>query len=78
MSSDRIQTALKHTDTALRELRRTAFPGALSGEMALIWRYRLGPVERAFLLSAAAQAAESEYLEKLGFVLGGPPPFGDV
>jgi hypothetical protein len=69
---------IDHTAYCIKELRRTGHPGILSGDLALIWRYRLGPIERAFLLAVAAQAANQEHLDDLGFVLGGPPPLGDI
>ena len=76
-TAGRLYSLLGHTSTALRELRTTERADELSGELALIWRYRLGPVERTFLLMVAAQAADKEDVEELGFILGGPPPFGD-
>jgi hypothetical protein len=72
----RLDRILAYTLHCLREIRHTDHPGALSGDLALIWRRHLGPAERCLLLATAAQAADSENLEELGFILGGPPPLG--
>jgi hypothetical protein len=68
--ASRIDRVFDQIEFCLRELRRTDHAGRLSGDLALIWRLRLGPLERVFLLIVAAQAAESEHPEDLGCVLG--------
>lgn len=67
----RLESVLAHTGTALRELRTTTAPGALSGVLAECWLEFLGPRERDFLLLTAAQAAEPQHLDELAFLLGG-------
>ena len=54
---DRLERVLAHTGYVLKELRHTGRAGALSGDLAAIWRRHLGPVERSLLLATAAQAA---------------------
>ena len=65
VAPDRLERVLAHTGYCLREIRHTARPGALSGDLALIWRRHLGPVERCLLLATAAQAADPEDLDAL-------------
>ena len=74
----RLDTVLICTRHALSELRSTTSPGGLSGDLALIWRHKLGPNERAFLQAVAVQAAEERHREEMGFILGGPPPLGKI
>ncbi len=73
-----IDIALRHTAFALTELRRTSSPGALSTAIAAVWRHRLGPVERAFLMGVAVQATDPDDRYQMGFILGGPPPLGVI
>ncbi len=49
----------------LKELRHTGRAGALSGDLAVIWRRHLGPTERCLLLVTAAQAADCENLDAI-------------
>ena len=62
---DRLERVLAHTDYVLKEICHTARPGALSGDLALIWCRHLGPVERCLMLATAAQAADPEDLATL-------------
>ncbi len=65
VAHDRLERVLAHTGYVLKELRHTARAGALSGDLALIWRRHLGPVELCLLLATAAQAANPEDLDTL-------------
>ena len=65
VAHDRLERVLARTEYVLKELRHTARAGALSGELALIWRRHLGPVELCLLLATAAQAANPEDLDTL-------------
>ncbi len=76
--ADRLANVLTHTAFALSELRRTTAAGALSGDLALVWRNRLGPVERLFLMGVAVQAVEMDHRYEMAFILGGPPPWGEI
>ncbi len=67
-----------HLVAALRELRTAPHPGAMSGEMSRCCRAYLGRHQRKFMLAVMAQAAEQADVDRLGFILGGPPPFEDV
>ena len=71
--TQRLDLVLGHTGTALRELRSTEAPGALSGIMAKCWRTYLGPKERAFLMAVGAQAAEPEDRQALHAALDPVP-----
>lgn len=68
----RLDRVLAHVRFALTELRQGRMR---RHNLALILKHRLGPVERAFLMWVAAEAAEPADLDQLGFFLGGPPPF---
>ncbi len=54
-----------HLTTALRELRVTEHPGALSGVLAECCLDYLGPNELALLLVAAVQAADAADQERV-------------
>ena len=60
---------LGFTRLALRELRSTTAAGALSGVLAEFWRAYLGPMERAFLMGAAAQAVDPDVCDEMGLIL---------
>ena len=59
LGSDRVRRVSDLIAFAIFELRRSDSPGRLSGELAFLWRYRLGPIERFFLLCVAVQAADA-------------------
>jgi hypothetical protein len=65
VAHDRLERVLAHTLYVLRELRPTARPGALSGELALIWRRHLGPIERLALASAGMLSLDRDTAETL-------------
>ena len=65
----RLSTVLGFTSLALSELRSTTTAGALSVVLAECWRAYLGPMERAFLMTAAAHAVDSDDLKELGSAL---------
>lgn len=69
--ADRIERVLTCAGHALRALRASDSPGALSGDLAAIWRHRLGPTERAFLLAVSVKAAEAEDLLTLNETING-------
>lgn len=75
--ANRLDRVLNQTTFALREVRRRQAIGELSHDLATIWRARLGPMERAFLLAVAVEAAEAEHRDDVAFMLGGPPPLRD-
>ena len=70
--------ALEQVAHFLRELRRTKRAGAMSGELALILRNRIGPKERLAGAVAFVQSIEPSDLEQLAFLLGGPAPLGEI
>ena len=65
----RLSTVLGFTSLALSELRSTTTAGALSVVLAECWRVYLGPIERAFLMTAAAHAVEPDVCDKMGQIL---------
>ena len=82
VAHDRLERVLAHTGYVLKEIRHTARAGALSGDLARIWRWHLGPVERCLMLATAAQAADPGDAEQLAEAVqhdlraGSPiPPF---
>jgi len=60
-SRHRLDVFSEHVATALRELRVTRHPGALSGALAECFIAHLGTNERALLAAAAVQAADAEF-----------------
>ncbi len=78
--ADRIGNVLTHTAFALSELRRTTAAGALSGDLALVWRgpFGFGRMERLFMMGVAIQAVEMDHRYEMAFILGGPPPLGEI
>ena len=57
----RIERVLAHTSFCLKELRRTGRPGALSGDLAMIWRRHLGPAERCLTRFAGERGVEVRF-----------------
>jgi len=59
-SAGRLESVFRHTTAALTEMRLTGATGKLSDDLAMIHRFRLGPVERSFMLAVAVKSAEPE------------------
>jgi hypothetical protein len=67
----RIRKALGASAYGLSEIRGGDLAGALSTILALVWRQRLGPKARAFLLTTACQAVGADDLEEMRLALEG-------
>ena len=75
--SERISKIMECTGYAMSEMRK-GNRNEIATETALIWINRLGPIERAWLLSVATKAAPESVFDQMIFDNGDLVSLGDI